>query len=175
MTISGRAYRHTATHNIFSCSVDWLDAVMAKRRDGEKGPLVEVGVLRLDKFQERVYSLLLNKEVYMNSVFWRYQLLLGLLFIIWGEFFISGGILNQLAFNFALFYPLGFLAGYRHKYEDLRSAYLAAFSFNLLSYLIASIEGIVIESWTIVAVDFVSLIIIVKVGTIIGQRAQSKD
>jgi hypothetical protein len=111
----------------------------------------------------------------MNSAFWRYQLLLSLLYIIWSEFFISGSALNQLAFNFALFYPLGFLAGYRHQYDGLRSAYLAAFTFNLLSYLIASIEGVVIESWTIVAVDFVSLIFIVKGGTIIGQRAQSKE
>ncbi len=111
----------------------------------------------------------------MNSVFWRYQLLLSLLFIIWGEFFVAGSTLNQLAFNFALFYPLGFLAGYRQQFEGLRTAYLAAFSFNLLSYLIASIGGIVIESWTIVAVDFVSLIFIIKAGTIIGQRAQSKE
>ena len=111
----------------------------------------------------------------MNSVFWRYQLILGLLLIIWSEFFISGGVLNQLAFNFALFYPVGFFAGYRRHFEDPRSAYHAAFSFNLLSYLIASMGGIPIESLTIVAVDFVSLFFFLKVGTIIGQRAQSKE
>ncbi|HWQ40572.1 MAG TPA: hypothetical protein VN456_00880, partial [Desulfosporosinus sp.] len=104
----------------------------------------------------------------MNAAFWRYQLLLGLLYIVWIDFFTSGGVLNQLVFNFALFYPLGYLAGYRRHFEDLRSAYLAAFSFNLLSYLIIFIAGIPIESWTIVPVDFVSLIFFLKVGMIIG-------
>lgn len=110
----------------------------------------------------------------MNSAFWRYQLILSLLFIFWGEFFVSGGALNQLAFNFALFYPLGFLVGYRPLLENLRSAYLAAFLFNLFSYLVAVISGIPIESWTIVVLDFISLIFFLKTGTIIGQRAQSK-
>lgn len=111
----------------------------------------------------------------MNSTFWRYQLLLGLLYIVWIDFFTSGGLLNQLVFNFALFYPLGYLAGYRRHLEDLRPAYLAAFSFNLLSYLIIFIGGIPIESWTIVPVDFVSLIFVLKVGMIIGQRVQAKE
>jgi len=110
----------------------------------------------------------------MNS-FWRYQLLLGLLFVVWIDFFTSGGLFNQVAFNFALFYPLGYLAGYRRHFEDLRSAYLAAFSFNLLSYLIAYIGEIPIESWTIVPVDFISLIIFLKIGTIIGQRVKSNE
>ena len=45
----------------------------------------------------------------MKTAFARYLLLLGLLFIFWSEFFVAGGALNQLAFNFAVFYPLGFL------------------------------------------------------------------
>ena len=110
----------------------------------------------------------------MNSVFWRYQLLLTLLVIIWSKFFTSSGVLNQLAFNFALFYPLGYLAGYRHHFEDLRTAYLAALSFNLLSYLIAYFGGIPIEGWIIVVVDFASVIFFLKVGTMIGQRVQSE-
>lgn len=111
----------------------------------------------------------------MNSTFWRYLLILSLLFIIWGEFFVSGGLLNQLAFNFALFYPLGFLVGYRPQLENKRSAYSAAFSFNILSYLIASISEIPIESWTIVVIDFGSVGFFLKVGMIMGQRAQSKE
>jgi len=31
MTISGRAYRHTATYYAYSCSVDWQGVVMARR------------------------------------------------------------------------------------------------------------------------------------------------
>lgn len=110
----------------------------------------------------------------MNAAFWRYQLLLALLYIVWIDFFTSGGVLNQLVFNFALFYPIGYLAGYRRYFEDLRSAYLAAFSFNLISYLIIYMAGIPIESWIIVPVDFVSLMFFLKVGMIIGQRVQSK-
>ncbi|KUO71829.1 MAG: hypothetical protein APF81_03700 [Desulfosporosinus sp. BRH_c37] len=111
----------------------------------------------------------------MNLAYWRYLLILSLLFIIWGEFFVSGGVLNQLAFNFAIFYPLGFLVGYRYPRENIRSAYIAAFSFNILSYLIASISGIPIESWTMVVVDFVSVGFFLKAGMIIGQRARSKE
>jgi len=80
-----------------------------------------------------------------------------------------------LAFNFALFTPIGFLAGYRRHFENLRFAYIAAFTFNLLTYVIASLEGVPIDNWTLVAVDFVSFIFFLKLGTIIGQRAQSKE
>lgn len=83
------------------------------------------------------------------------------------------GPLNQLTFNFAVFYPLGFLVGYRPRLENLRSAYLAAFLFNCLSYLFAGISGIPIESWTMVVLDFISFIVFLKIGTIMGQRAQS--
>lgn len=111
----------------------------------------------------------------MNSTYWRYLLLLCLLYIFWGEFFIAGGVLNQLAINFALFYPLGFLVGYRHRYENLRIAYLTAVIFNLFSYVLAYVEKIRIESWIIVVIDFVSLFMILRVGAYIGQRAQTKE
>jgi len=111
----------------------------------------------------------------MNLAFWRYQLILSLLFIFWGEFFVTGGSLNQLTFNFALFYPLGFLVGYRRKYEDLGSAYFAAFVFNLLSYLMAYLVEFPIESWTMVVLDFTSLVAFLNIGMYIGRRAQSKE
>ena len=111
----------------------------------------------------------------MNSKLWRYLLILSLLFIIWGEFFVSGGVLNQLAFNFAIFYPLGFLVGYRPSFENIRLAYIAAFLFNSLSYLLASILEVPIESWTLIVLDFVSVGFYLKAGMIIGQRAQSKE
>ena len=111
----------------------------------------------------------------MHSAYWRYLLILSLLFIIWSEFFVSGGVLNQLALNFAIFYPLGFLVGDRPKSENIRSAYIAAFSFNILSYLIASISGIPIESWTMVVLDFASVGFFLKVGMMMGQRAQSRE
>ncbi|WP_407308587.1 hypothetical protein [Desulfosporosinus sp. SB140] len=111
----------------------------------------------------------------MNTAFWRYLLLLGLLFFFWSEFFVSSGVLSQLAFNFALFYPLGFLVGYRPRQENLYIAYLAGFLFNAFSYYVAYIYGIPIESWIMVILDFSSFIIFVKLGAVIGKRAQSKD
>ncbi|HBW39051.1 hypothetical protein [Desulfosporosinus sp. BICA1-9] len=111
----------------------------------------------------------------MNLVFWRYVLILSLLYIFWGEFFVSGGILNQLGINFALFYPLGFLVGYCRQYENWRSAYLAALIFNLLSYVIASLLEIPIESLIMIVIDYVSLFVFLKAGRYIGQRAQSKE
>ncbi|EGW36248.1 hypothetical protein [Desulfosporosinus sp. OT] len=111
----------------------------------------------------------------MNSAFWRYFLILSLLFIFWGEFFVSDGLLSQLTFNFAVFYPLGFLVGYRSRPENLRSAYLAAIIFNTLTYLVAVISGIPIEGWTLVVLDFISLFIFLKIGMIMGHRAQAKE
>lgn len=111
----------------------------------------------------------------MNKTFWRYLLILSLLYIIWGEFFVSGGVLSQLAFNFAIFYPLGFLVGYRARLENTRVAYIAAFSFNILSYVIAIISGIPIESWAMAVLDFVSVGFFLKAGMTIGQRAESKE
>lgn len=111
----------------------------------------------------------------MNSAFWRYLLILSLLFIFWGEFFVMGGVLNQLAFNFAIFYPLGFLVGYRPRFETIRSAYFVAFLFNTLSYLVASIADIPIESWLLVVLDFVSVGVYLKVGMVMGQHAHIKE
>jgi len=111
----------------------------------------------------------------LNSAFWRYMLILSLLYIIWGEFFVSGGVLNLLTFNFAIFYPLGFLVGLRSPSENIRSAYISAYLFNSLSYLVASTSAIPIESWIMVFLDFVSVGFFLKAGMIIGQRTLSKE
>lgn len=111
----------------------------------------------------------------MNFAFWRYQLILSLLLIFWGDFFISGGILNQLALNFAIFYPLGFLVGYRGNREDPLTAYIAALVFNLFSYLMAYVVAFPIESWLIVVVDFASLFVYLQVGIYFGRRAQPRE
>ncbi len=118
---------------------------------------------------------LLEVAVHMNSVFWRYLLLLSLLYIFWGQFFVAGGVINQVAFNFALFYPLGFWVGYRHQAEHRRTAYLTAFIFNLLSYVVASVLDIPIESWLMVVLDFFSLFMVLKVGMYLGRRTQLED
>lgn len=111
----------------------------------------------------------------MKSLFLRYLLILSLLYIFWGEFFVAGGVLNQLTLNFAIFYPLGFLVGYRRQYENLRSAYFAALIFNLLSYVMATLVQVPIGNGLMIILDYVSLFIFLKVGMYIGLRAQSKE
>lgn len=110
----------------------------------------------------------------MGSAFWRYQFILCLLFIFWGGFFVWGGLLNQLAFNYAIFYPIGFLVGYRFRLENIRVAYLSAFLFNCLTYLLAMINGIIVNDGILVFVDFASLFIFIKVGIFFGTRALPK-
>ncbi|MHB8125493.1 MAG: hypothetical protein ACYDEJ_07595 [Desulfitobacteriaceae bacterium] len=111
-------------------------------------------------------------EDYMQFSFWRYQLILVLLFIVWGQFFTAGTLANQVAFNFAVFYPVGFLGGYRKE----KKFYLfgAALVFNTLTYLLALLNGVLIEGWLIVSVDFISLFILMEVGFYIGNYMYKK-
>lgn len=107
----------------------------------------------------------------MESHFWRYQIILIVLYIFWSNFFDARGLLNQLVFNFALFYPLGFLVGYRSNLENLGTAYFSAFLFNSLSYVLAMSEGVLIQGWKIIIVDYLSVLIILEIGRIIGKHA----
>jgi hypothetical protein len=107
----------------------------------------------------------------MKSDFWRYQLILTILFVFWSNFFVTGSFLDQLVFNFALFYPLGFLVGYRSNFENRRIAYFSAFLFNCSSYVLAIASGVPIQDWKIVIFDFVSVIFILEIGRIKGKHA----
>ncbi len=104
--------------------------------------------------------------------FWRYQLILVLLYIVWGQFFTAGTLANQVAFNFAVFYPVGFLGGYRK--EKIFNVFGAALVFNSLTYLLALLNGVRIENWLIVPVDFISLLILLGAGLYISQRMYKK-
>lgn len=107
----------------------------------------------------------------MRSGFWRYQLIMIVLFIFWSNFFVSGGVLNQVTFNFAVFYPLGFLVGYRSNVENLRSAYFSALLFNCTSYVLAVAAGIPMLDWKLIVSDFLSLIFVLEIGRMVGKRA----
>ena len=104
--------------------------------------------------------------------FWRYQLILVLLYIVWGSFFTAGTLTNQVAFNFAVFYPVGFLGGYRK--EKKFYLFSAAFIFNISTYLLALLTGVRIEDWRIVPVDFISLVILVGIGFYMGKNMHKK-
>lgn len=108
----------------------------------------------------------------MNSAFRRYMVILILLFIIWGKYFVWSGFLNQIALNFAIFYPLGFWVGYRSQFENVRVAYATAFAFNILNYLLVIYLGVRIEDWATVVLDFVSVGFLIKIGLIMGRRTQ---
>lgn len=99
--------------------------------------------------------------------FWRYQVLLVLLFIFWSQFFIPENLAIQLVFNFAVFYPIGFLGGYRK--EDKYSLLGAVLVFNSLTYLLALLTGFRIEDWLIVPIDFISLVIFIEAGYYFGK------
>jgi hypothetical protein len=99
--------------------------------------------------------------------FWRYQVMLVLLFIFWSQTFNFGTPGNQLVFNFAVFYPVGFLGGYRK--ENKFSLFGAVLVFNSLTYLLTLLTGSRIEDWLIVPIDFISLVIFIEVGYYFGK------
>jgi hypothetical protein len=99
--------------------------------------------------------------------FWRYQVILVLLFIFWSQFFTTETLANQFVFNFAVFYPVGFLGGYRK--ENKFSLFGAVLIFNSLTYLLALLTGGRIENWMIVPIDFISLFIFTETGYYISK------
>lgn len=104
--------------------------------------------------------------------FWRYQLVLILLYLLWGNFFTTGGIINQVGFNFAVFYPVGFWAGYTDSIENFREAFAAVIVFNIITYLIAIFSGLPMGPWVMIGVDFFSMFVIVTLGILIGRKAK---
>jgi hypothetical protein len=99
--------------------------------------------------------------------FWRYQVILVLLFIFWSQFLTDEALANQLVLNFAVFYPVGFLGGYRK--ENKISLFGAVLIFNCLTYLLVLLTGGRIEDWLIVPIDFISLAIFTAIGYFIGK------
>ena len=104
--------------------------------------------------------------------FWRYQLILVLLFILWGQFFTSGTLADQIALNFAVFYPVGFLGGYRK--ENKLHLYGAVIVFDCLTYLFTFLSGVLIENWLLVPADFLSLVLFTEVGYYMGKGIHKK-
>lgn len=110
----------------------------------------------------------------MRLSFWRYQLILASLYLLWSGFFTMPSILSQVAFNFAVFYPVGVLAGYNNRSNGTKDVYMAAVLFNLITYWIAYLGGIIVQDWVLVIVDFLSVAVLVGIGIIIGKRLRKK-
>lgn len=120
----------------------------------------------------------------MRLSFWRYQLILVLLYFFWSIFFTSPTptIFSQIAFNFAVFYPVGLLAGHQNQKGDTKKNILevcfAALVFNLLTYGLAYLGGITFQewsqNWSLVLIDFLSMFLLIGLGMIFGDRLRKK-
>ncbi|KLU62141.1 hypothetical protein CEB3_c15040 [Peptococcaceae bacterium CEB3] len=111
----------------------------------------------------------------MRLNFWRYGAILFLLYFIWSGVFTAETYLSQVAFNFAVFYPVGFLAGYVEQKSGIREVLTAALVYNLLTYVLTYLAGIEVQDWSMVGVDFLSLIIIVLIGVWMGRRVSGQN
>lgn len=110
----------------------------------------------------------------MRLSFWRFQLFLFLLYLVWGNFFTAETLINQAVFNFAVFYPVGFLEGYWPAPGGKKEIYQAAVIFNCLTYLIAFVSGVYVQNLFVVFADFLSMIIFVQLGIVMGRRLKEK-
>ena len=106
----------------------------------------------------------------MRLSFWRYEAILFLLYFLWSGVFTAQTYLCQAAFNFAVFYPVGVLAGYFPKKGGIGQILLAAFIFDLLTYGLLYLGGLSVSDWGLVALDFISMILLTLIGVAIGGR-----
>ena len=111
----------------------------------------------------------------MGRDFWRYQIILFLLFFLWGGFFTAGTILNQIGFNFAVFYPVGLYAGYRRDRDRLGELYAAVLIFNLFTYALAYSDGGLqaLPDLALIGIDFLSMAVITGIGFAMGRKMRS--
>jgi len=83
-------------------------------------------------------------------------------------------VFNQVAFNFAVFYPVGLLAGYGDDPRGQLPVYLAAWTFNIATYLFAFLSGVDIGQPLLAAVDFLSMSAVVWMGIFFGRRLRAE-
>ena len=111
---------------------------------------------------------------YMRLTFWRFQLILLVLYFFWGNFFTGGGLISQIVYNFAVFYPVGFLEGYWPAPSGKWTVLAAAMVFNVMSYLVAVLAAMVLPGWPIVVIDYVSMAAFILIGKWMGHRLAQK-
>lgn len=100
---------------------------------------------------------------------WHFGLLIFAFYLFWSEYFTDLSIALQIIFNFAVFYPAGFLAGYFSTRSRLQDVFLIGFLFNCLTYGLAFAGGqsVMLEN---VGVDFISMGLCIYIGVLIGKR-----
>lgn len=109
----------------------------------------------------------------MNRSFWLYLLIIILLYFIWGNVFSDYNAVNQIVFNFAVFYPCGLLAGMNGLPKSRRSVIAAALVFNLFTYLLAYAYALPFNI-ALMLIDFASMFVILALALYIGARNGKK-
>lgn len=100
---------------------------------------------------------------------WHYGLLMFAFYLFWGSFFTEVSIASQIIFNFAVFYPAGFTAGYFRTKSRLRDVYIIGLLFNTLTYGLAITGGQTVQL-PIVLTDFLSMVLCIFLGILVGKR-----
>lgn len=104
---------------------------------------------------------------------WHFGLLLFAFYLFWGGIFTEVSIAEQIVFNFAVFYPAGFIAGYFKTRSRAQDVYVAGFLFNLLTYGLAFAGGQQLNL-LLVGIDFSSMFLCIFIGILVGKRTESK-
>ncbi|WP_434512674.1 hypothetical protein [Desulfitobacterium sp. AusDCA] len=100
---------------------------------------------------------------------WHYGLLMFAFYLFWGSFFTEISIASQIIFNFAVFYPAGFTAGYFRTRSRLRDVYIIGLLFNSLTYGLAITGGQMVQL-PIMLIDFLSMVLWIFLGILVGKR-----
>lgn len=100
---------------------------------------------------------------------WHFGLLMFAFYLFWGGYFTELSIASQIVFNFAVFYPAGFLAGYFSTRSRLPDVFLSGFLFNALTYGLVFAGGQTVKL-EYVGVDFISMILWIYIGLRVGKR-----
>lgn len=104
---------------------------------------------------------------------WHYAVVLVSLYFIWGEFFPEPTFINQVVFNFALFYPVGFMNGYFKDAGGAFPVFRAAFLFNLITYVLVISAGQSVPL-LLAGVDFLTLFLFLYFGILMGKRTRTR-
>lgn len=103
---------------------------------------------------------------------WHYAVVLVSLYFIWGEFFAEPTFINQVVFDFAIFYPVGFMNGYFGDLRGVFPVFQTSILFNLMTYVLVIASGLNV-SLLLACADVLSMLVFIFLGIIIGKRTRN--
>lgn len=112
-----------------------------------------------------------NKQPPLPLRTWHYTLVMIFLYFLWGGFFTELNWMNQGVFNFAVFYPIGFMNGYFQQAQEAFMAFRTAIVFNIVTYgvVIAAGERVPLP---LAGFDFFTLFLFIFLGIRMGLQAR---